>query len=236
MKRLKTILLFLVICISCFGQKNASKFDDLIISESFTFYLHTDVEEGDVWFPSSYILEEEPLKDIEFNIAIDKKSGFYYCIVNIFSKVKYYSIDNQTLPHLLLKTDDGKLVYLKADKDEPVQFEQQLGEYITKLIFFIPDIREFESKNCIECRVWLRDEFYSDFYAFNFNFTGSQYYNYSDIIVSREKEVTSKYKKYKENLEWERRIQKIKEEEIKKKEEFRKEIKERKINDPFYNF
>ena len=222
MKRLKTILLFLVICISCFGQKSASKFDDLIISKSF---IPRDILFGNV-VRFSNILEE--LDYIKFNIAIDKKKGSYYCVVNIFSKSKYYSIDNQTLPHLLLKTDSRELVDLKADKDEPVQFEQQSGKYVTKLILFIPNIREFVSKDYIKCRVWLRERLYSDFendipslFDVYIGNTGSR----SRMLEWREKEVTSKYKEYKEALEYEKWC-------LKKEEEFSKKIK--KINDPLY--
>lgn len=102
-----------------------------------------------------------------FNIAKDKEG--YYCVVNLYNSSGYYSVDSETLPHLYLKTDKNVIVDLEMDGDEPVHKfylkgyyvlkTWMPGRYVTRFIYYIPDIEEFMANYYIKYRVWLGEGF-----------------------------------------------------------------------------
>ena len=154
MKKLFSLLLFLVASMVCFAQnedkketKDPVKFASWTISDAFQAEAGFG---GSYWKPS-------------FNIAVDKEG--FYCVVNLYNQSGYYSIQNETLPHLYLKTEDEKVVDLPMDEDEPVHKfylngyyvgrTWMPGRYVTRLIYHIPDIDQFLSNYYIKYRVWL---------------------------------------------------------------------------------
>lgn len=172
MKKITSILLFVMASIVCFAQEEAndsiqkpSKFASWTISEAF---------QAEAGFAGSYW---KPT----FNIALDKEG--YYCVVNLYNQSGYYSIESETLPHLYLKTQDGNIVDLEMDGDEPVHkfylkgyyvaSVWMPGRYVTRLIYYIPDIDQFLSNYYVKYRVWLGEGFkdveLSNSYAKKFN-------------------------------------------------------------------
>ena len=149
MKKITSILLFVMASIVCFAQEEAndsiqkpSKFASWTISEAF---------QAEAGFAGSYW---KPT----FNIALDKEG--YYCVVNLYNQSGYYSIESETLPHLYLKTQDGNIVDLEMDGDEPVHkfylkgyYVARVwmpGRYVTRLIYYITDIDQFLSNYYIK--------------------------------------------------------------------------------------
>ena len=124
-----------------------------------------------------------------FNIALDKEG--YYCVVNLYRSGSYYNIDTETLPHLYLKTDKGEIVDLEMDGDEPIHkiylkgyYSANIwmpGRYVTRLIYYIPDIERFLSNYYVKYRVWFGEGFkdveLSKNYAKKFNKRLSDAYN-----------------------------------------------------------
>lgn len=102
-----------------------------------------------------------------FNIAVDKDG--YYCVVNMYASDGYYSVNTDALPHLYLKTEDGQVVDLEMDGDEPIHKSYlkgyysgkvwMPGRYVTRFIYVIPDITTFLSKYYVKYRVWLGEGF-----------------------------------------------------------------------------
>lgn len=157
MKKTLFIFAFLITSIFSFAQEPTDtiqkpiKFASWSISECF---------QAEAGFAGSYW---KPT----FNIALDKEG--YYCVVNLYNQSCYYSIDTETLPHLYLKTDKNEIIDLEMDGDEPVHkfylkgyyaYRTWMpGRYVTRLIYFIPDINKFLSNYYIKYRVWLGEGF-----------------------------------------------------------------------------
>ncbi len=172
MRKITSILLLLMASIVCFAQEEAndtikkpSKLAGMTVSAPFQAEAgHT----GGYWKPS-------------FMIAIDKEG--YYCVVNLYNQNGYYSINSETLPHLYLKTEDGSVVDLDIDGDEPIHnfylkgyYSYNVwmpGRYTTSLIYHIPDIDKFLSNYYVKYRVWLGEGFkdveFNKSYAKKFN-------------------------------------------------------------------
>ncbi len=192
MKKFVSILLLLVTSIVCFAQEEAndsiqkpSKFASWTISDAF------QAEEGFVgsyWKPT-------------FNIALYKEG--YYCVVNLY-KSGYYSVDNQTLPHLYLKTDKGEVVDLEMDGDEPIHkfylkgyYSMNVwmpGRYVTRFIYYIPDIDRFLSNYYVKYRVWLGEGFK------DVELSKSYAKKYNNRLRNAADEVTSKYETKQQSL------------------------------------
>lgn len=116
-----------------------------------------------------------------FNIALDKEG--YYCVVNLYNGNSYYSVDSETLPHLYLKTDKDEIVDLEMDGDEPIHKfylkgyysigVYMPGRYVTRFIYYIPDIDKFLANHYVKYRIWLGEGFkdveMSKSYAKKFN-------------------------------------------------------------------
>lgn len=158
MKKINSILIFFLVSIVAFAQEEAndsiqkpSKFASWTISEPF---------QAEAGFAGSYW---KPT----FNIALDKEG--YYCVVNLYDQSGYYNVDGETLPHLYLKTNDDKIVDLEMDEDEPIHkfylngyYSLSVwmpGRYVTRFIYYIPDIDEFLANNYIKYRIWLGEGF-----------------------------------------------------------------------------
>lgn len=193
MKKITSILLLLMASIVCFGQEEAndtitkpSKLARMTVSDPFQAEAgHT----GSYWKPT-------------FMIAIDKDG--YYCVVNLYDRNGYLPIDSETLPHLYLKTEDGNIVDLEMDGEEPVHKNYlkgyyymnvyMPGRYVTSLVYYIPDIDKFLSNHYIKYRVWLGEGFkdveLSKSYAKKFN----------NRLKDATNEVKSKYNKKNKSL------------------------------------
>ena len=138
-----------------------------------------------------------------FNIALDKEG--YYCVVNLYNQSGYYSVDSETLPHLYLKNDKGEITDLEMDGDEPIHrfylkgyYSMHIwmpGRYVTRFIYYIPDIIEFLENNFVKYRVWLGEGFkdveMSKSYAKKFN----------QRLKNAYSEVSNKYKTKQKSLE-----------------------------------
>lgn len=102
-----------------------------------------------------------------FNIAIDKEGC--YCVVNLYNSRGYYKIDSETPPHLYLKNSKGDVIDLEMDGDEPIHNLYlkgyhvanvwMPGRYVTRLIYYIPDINNFLSNYFVKYRVWFGEGF-----------------------------------------------------------------------------
>ena len=144
MKKIASILFLLMATVVCFAQEEAN--DSINKPSKFASWTISDAFQAEAGFAGSYW---KPT----FNIALDKEG--YYCVVNLYNQSGYYSIDRETLPHLYLKTEDGRIVDLEMDGDEPVHkfylkgyYAARVwmpGRYVTRFIYFIPDIDEFLS-------------------------------------------------------------------------------------------
>lgn len=138
-----------------------------------------------------------------FNIALD--SDGYYCVVNLYGSSGYYSIDDQTLPHLYLKTDKGEVVDLEMDGDEPVHkfyiegyYSYNVwmpGRYVTRFIYYIPDIDKFLSNYYVKYRVWLGEGFK------DVELSNSYAKKYNNRLRNAAEEVTSKYETKQQSLD-----------------------------------
>lgn len=172
MKKITSILLFVMANIVCFAQEEAN--DSIQKPSKFASWTISKAFQAEAGFAGSYW---KPT----FNIALDKEG--YYCVVNLYNQSGYYSIESETLPHLYLKTQDGNIVDLEMDGDEPVhKFYLEggyvatvwmPGRYVTRLIYYIPDIDQFLSNYYVKYRVWLGEGFkdveLSKSYAQKFN-------------------------------------------------------------------
>ena len=154
---MKKLSLFLILFMSSFFALGQDFSNDSIAKPSKTARWTTSdpflAEEGFVgsyWRPT-------------FMIAVDKFG--YYCVVNLHKDNDYYNIITDPLPHLYLKTDDGRIVDLEMDESEPVYKTYQSatvgfgkvllpGRYITSLIYVIPDIEDFLNNTYVKYRVW----------------------------------------------------------------------------------
>ena len=158
MKKIASILFLLMATVVCFAQEEAN--DSINKPSKFASWTISDAFQAEAGFAGSYW---KPT----FNIALDKEG--YYCVVNLYNQSGYYSIDRETLPHLYLKTEDGRIVDLEMDGDEPVHkfylkgyyaaMVWMPGRYVTRFIYFIPDIDEFLSNYYVKYRVWLGEGF-----------------------------------------------------------------------------
>lgn len=158
MKKIASILFLLMATVVCFAQEEAN--DSINKPSKFASWTISDAFQAEAGFAGSYW---KPT----FNIALDKEG--YYCVVNLYNQSGYYSIDRETLPHLYLKTEDGRIVDLEMDGDEPVHkfylkgyYATRVwmpGRYVTRFIYFIPDIDEFLSNYYVKYRVWLGEGF-----------------------------------------------------------------------------
>ncbi len=157
MKKLLLTLLLGIVCSVSYGQE---KNDSVAKPSKFASWTISDAFQAEAGFAGSYW---KPT----FNIALDKEG--YYCVVNLYASNGYYKVDSETLPHLYLKTDAGNIVDLEMDGDEPVHkfylkgyyydTVWMPGRYVTRFIYFIPDITEFLSNNYVKYRVWLGEGF-----------------------------------------------------------------------------
>lgn len=191
MKKLLFLFVFFISYIAVYAQeenpsaKQPQKFAGWTISDCF------QAESGFVgsyWKPT-------------FNIAKDKEG--YYCVVNLYHSSSYYS--TETLPHLYLKTDKGEIVDLEMDGDEPVHKiylkgyyvgrTYMPGRYVTRFIYYIPDVSSFLNNYYVKYRVWLGEGFkdveLSSSYAKKFNTRLSNAYQ----------EATKKYESKQKSLD-----------------------------------
>jgi len=189
MKKIATFLFFLMVTIVCFAQEEAN--DSIYKPKKFASWALSDAFRAEAGYVGSYW---KPT----FNIAVNKDE--YYCVVNLYFSNGYYSIDRETMPHLYLKTEDGSIVDLEMDGDEPVHkfflkgYYNHLanswmpGRYVTRFIYYIPDIDEFLSNYYVKYRIWLGEDFkdveLSKSYAKKFN----------KRLKDAAKEATSEYK------------------------------------------
>ena len=145
-------------CAVSFAQEEQN--DSIQKPSKFASWTISDAFQAEAGFAGSYW---KPT----FNIALDKEG--YYCVVNLYNQSGYYSVDKETLPHLYLKTENGEVVDLEMDGDEPVHkfylkgyYAARVwmpGRYVTRFIYYIPDIDEFLSKYYVKYRVWLGEGF-----------------------------------------------------------------------------
>ena len=193
MRKLISITLFIMICVVSYAQEEndsiakPSKFASWTISECF---------QAEAGFVGSYW---KPT----FNIAQDKEG--YYCVVNLYNSSGYYSVDADALPHLYLKTEQGEVVDLEMDGDEPIHKfylkgyyvlnTWMPGRYVTRFIYYIPDIDDFLANYYIKYRVWLGEGFkdveLSKSYAKKFNQRLKNAFN----------QATSKYERKQQSLD-----------------------------------
>ena len=179
-------IFFMLFSVICFAQDSPKKHASWSISSAF------QAEGGFVgsyWKPT-------------FNIALDKEG--YYCVVNLYDDDAYYSINEEELPHLYLKTDSGKVVDLALDSDEPIHKIYLKGyyigrvwmpeRYVTRFIYYIPDINTFLSENYIKYRIWL-GEYYKDV-----EFKNGYDKKFNKRLYGAFDEVTLKYKKKEQSL------------------------------------
>lgn len=157
MKKIIIFTFLLMANMFCFGQE---KNDTLMQPKKFASWTISDAFQAEAGFAGSYW---KPT----FNIALDKEG--YYCVVNLYKQSGYYDIDKETLPHLYLKNNNGDIVDLEMDGDEPLHkfylkgyysFNIWMpGRYVTRLIYYIPNIDEFLSNYYVKYRVWIGEEF-----------------------------------------------------------------------------
>lgn len=171
MKKFCTIVFLLCVTVVS-AQEEAN--DTIKKPSKFASWTISDAFQAEAGFAGSYW---KPT----FNIALDKEG--YYCVVNLYNQSGFYSVESETLPHLYLKTEDGKIVDLEMDGDEPVHkfylkgyYEARVwmpGRYVTRFIYYIPDIDQFLSNYYIKYRVWhgegFKDVDLSKSYAKKFN-------------------------------------------------------------------
>ena len=161
MEKIISLLFVLMVSAVCFPQEGAEdtaqvladeqgikpvKFASWSLSKAF---LAEAGRKGSYWKPT-------------FNIAIDKNG--YYCVVNLYTENDYMAIDTEKPLHLYFKTNQGGIVDLTSDADEPfhkfylkghysytgLPYNPKIwfpGQYVTRLIFHIPDIHQFPLKS-----------------------------------------------------------------------------------------
>ena len=157
---MKKALLFISIVMISVVAIAQEKNDSVTQPKKFASWTISDAFQAESGFAGSYW---KPT----FNIAKDKEG--YYCVVNLYNSSGYYSVDSETLPHLYLKTDKNEIVDLEMDGDEPVHKfylkgyyvlkTWMPGRYVTRFIYYIPDIEEFMANYYIKYRVWLGEGF-----------------------------------------------------------------------------
>lgn len=193
MKRIFLIFVLVITSVISFAQETTN--DSVQTPNKFASWTISNAFRAEAGFAGSYW---KPT----FNIAIDKEG--YYCVVNLYNSSGYYSVDNQTLPHLYLKTYKGEVIDLEMDSDEPlhkiylkgyyVAGTWMPGRYVTRLIYYIPDIDKFLSNYYVKYRVWLGEGFkdveMSNSYAKKFN----------TRLKNAAEEVLSKYEIKKQSL------------------------------------
>lgn len=194
MKKFVSILFLLVTSIVCFAQEEDPN-DSIQKPSKFASWTISDAFQAEAGFVGSYW---KPT----FNIALDKEG--YYCVVNLYNQSGYYSVDNQTLPHLYLKTDKGEVVDLEMDGDEPVHkfylkgyYSLNVwmpGRYVTRFIYYIPDIDKFLSNYYVKYRVWLGEGFK------DVELSKSYAKKYNNRLRNAADEVTSKYETKQQSL------------------------------------
>ena len=129
-------IIFLFVILSSVLSINAQ--EDLIQPKKFASWTISNAFQAEAGFAGSYW---KPT----FNIAKDHEG--YYCVVNLYNPDDYYSIDNENLPHLYLKTKEGNVIDLEMDGDEPVHkfylkgyylsSVWMPGRYVTRFIYYI---------------------------------------------------------------------------------------------------
>ena len=172
MKKLFLLINFLIVSVALFAQDDSEQEPSTV--HKFASWTISDAFQAEAGFSGSYW---KPT----FNIALDKEG--YYCVVNLYNSTGYYNISQETLPHLYLKTDKGEIVDLEMDGDEPIHKFSLKGyyvartwmprRYVSRLIYFIPDIDKFLTNYYVKYRVWLGEGFkdveLSKSYAKKFN-------------------------------------------------------------------
>lgn len=167
MKKILSLLFVLTISVVCFSQESAEDTAQRLAEENgikpvkFVGWSLSDAFRAEAGYKGSHW---KPT----FNIAVDK--GGYYCVVNLYTENDYMDIDLETPPHLYLKTDKGEIVDLEIDGDEPFHkfylkghyYYTYMpnnpkiwlpGQYVTRLIFCIPDIHQFLSNHYVKYRI-----------------------------------------------------------------------------------
>jgi len=157
MKRILFIISMVMISFVAIAQEEN---DSTTTPKKFASWTISDAFQAEAGFAGSYW---KPT----FNIAKDKEG--YYCVVNLYNGSGYYSIESETLPHLYLKNDKNEIVDLEMDGDEPVHKfylkgysaygTWMPGRYVTRLIYYIPDVDKFLANYYIKYRVWLGEGF-----------------------------------------------------------------------------
>ena len=151
-------IIFLFVILSSVLSINAQ--EDLIQPKKFASWTISNAFQAEAGFAGSYW---KPT----FNIAKDHEG--YYCVVNLYNPDCYYSIDNENLPHLYLKTKEGNVIDLEMDGDEPVHkfylkgyYVSSVwmpGRYVTRFIYYISNVEEFFSNYYVKYRIWLGENF-----------------------------------------------------------------------------
>ena len=193
MKKITFLLTFLMVCVASFAQDEPN--DTINKPSKFASWTISSAFQAEAGFVGSYW---KPT----FNIALDKEG--YYCVVNLYNQSGYYSIENETLPHLYLKTDKGEVVDLEMDGDEPVHkfylkgyYSMNVwmpGRYVTRLIYYIPDIDKFLANYYVKYRVWLGEGFK------DVELSKSYAKKYNNRLKNAANEVTNKYETKKQSL------------------------------------
>ena len=112
MKKVLSLIVLMMSCAVSFAQEEQN--DSIQKPSKFASWTISDAFQAEAGFAGSYW---KPT----FNIALDKEG--YYCVVNLYNQSGYYSVDKETLPHLYLKTENGEVVDLEMDGDEPIHDE-----------------------------------------------------------------------------------------------------------------
>lgn len=157
MKKNFLLLALMLISVCAFGQE---KNDSITKPKKFASWTISNAFQAESGFAGSYW---KPT----FNIAIDKDG--YYCVVNLYNENGYYSVDSDLLPHLYLKTANDYIVDLELDGEEPIHKFYLAGyyvgrvwfpgRYVTRFIYYIPDIYDFLANDYVKYRVWLGEGF-----------------------------------------------------------------------------
>ena len=194
MRKFCFVISLLMVSLVSYGQEELN--DSISQPSKFASWTISEAFQAEAGFAGSYW---KPT----FNIALDKEG--YYCVVNLYNQSGYYSVDSETLPHLYLKNDKGEITDLEMDGDEPIHrfylkgyYSMHIwmpGRYVTRFIYYIPDIIEFLENNFVKYRVWLGEGFkdveMSKSYAKKFN----------QRLKNAYSEVSNKYKTKQKSLE-----------------------------------
>lgn len=158
MNKIILVISIVLVSISCFGQKSK---EDAVKPQKFASWTISEAFQAEAGFAGSYW---KPT----FNIA--KDANGYYCVVNLYNADSYCSVNrSEALPHLFMKTDNGDIVDLEMDSEEPVHnfylegyYSSKIwmpGRYVSRFIYNIPDVDKFLSNNYVKYRVWLGEGF-----------------------------------------------------------------------------